>query len=146
MTDDKSLQSHVEKLEALIAERDRLYSERHTSSQSAVTAALVAAKEQTNAAFAASEKAIGKAEINAEKWRENANEWRSAMMDREIKFSPRSEVENEFKSLRQEIAGLAKSRDEGMGSRSGTTELRAWAVAVISVIVALFSLARAFGP
>jgi hypothetical protein len=34
------------------------------------------------------EKAIVKSDVNAEKWRENANEWRAAMMDRRHGSSP----------------------------------------------------------
>lgn len=43
------------------------------------------------AALAAAEKAVNKAETNGEKWRDNANEWRGAMGDRERDFMTRKE-------------------------------------------------------
>jgi hypothetical protein len=43
------------------------------------------------AALASAEKAVGVAETNAEKWRDSANEWRSAMNDRERQFLTRKE-------------------------------------------------------
>lgn len=37
-------------------------------------------------ALTASDKAVGLAEANADKWRESANEWRSAMNDKDRNF------------------------------------------------------------
>jgi len=45
-----------------------------------------------NIALAAAKEAVGVAETNAEKWRQNANEWRGAMSDREKNFITRREV------------------------------------------------------
>lgn len=47
--------------------------------------------EATRTALASAEKAVDKAETQGEKWRENANEWRSAMSDREKNFLSRKE-------------------------------------------------------
>lgn len=63
------------------------------------------------------EKAIEKEEGNAEKWRESANEWRQSMLDREVKFAQRTEVEAEFKAIRSEIQSLRETRAEGIGSK-----------------------------
>jgi len=48
--------------------------------QIAISAALTAADKLNSVIFAASEKAIEKADANAEKWRQNANEWRAAIL------------------------------------------------------------------
>ena len=45
-----------------------------------------------NAALAAAKEAVQIAETNAEKWRNQANEWRGAMNDREKKFITRGEL------------------------------------------------------
>jgi hypothetical protein len=45
----------------------------------------------TKTALASAEKAVDKAEASGEKWRENANEWRGAMQDRERNFLTRKE-------------------------------------------------------
>lgn len=62
-------------LKQLMDERDRRYGEVSEAKERAISAALAAA-----------EKAVHVAEINAEKWRMNANEWREAMNDRERNF------------------------------------------------------------
>ncbi len=49
-----------------------------------------------NIALAAAKEAVGVAEKNAEKWRENANEWRGAMSDREKNFITRREAWSVF--------------------------------------------------
>ena len=65
----------VETLKALMDERDRRYGE------------IAAAKEKAvEAAFTAAAEAVAVAEANAERWRDNANEWRAAMTDRERNF------------------------------------------------------------
>lgn len=65
----------LETLKALMDERDRRYAEVGDAREKAITAALVAA-----------EKALTIAEANSEKWRNNANEWRASMLDRERNF------------------------------------------------------------
>ena len=97
-----------------------------------------------NSAFAASEKAIVKSDVNAEKWRENANEWRAAMMDREQKFAPRSEMDTEIKSIRMELSGLKESRDRGTGAHAQQGDNRAWLAAAGAVILLVLSLVTFF--
>lgn len=68
-----------------------------------------------NIALAAAKEAVGVAEKNAEKWRDNANEWRQAMNDREVKFMPRAEFEA-YKDATEKALSLEKSRgDKGIG-------------------------------
>lgn len=124
-------------------ERDKLYTDRAISSKTAVEAALKAAETLTNASFAASEKAIGKADANAEKWRENANEWRAAMQDREVKFAGRVEMDNEFKNLRNELMSLKESRAEGGGRHSGSAAVWGYVISAIAVLGSLFTAAIA---
>jgi hypothetical protein len=76
--DHVSLRDHMT---ALIDERGRQYDQRFQAQEKAVVAALAAAKE-----------AVTVAEVNAEKWRESANEWRGAMNDRERQFPTRKEL------------------------------------------------------
>jgi hypothetical protein len=127
------LLSRHDALREVVDEREKLYTERSIASGRAVDAALKAAETLTNAAFAASEKAIQKAESNAEKWRDNANEWRTAMLDRESKFAAKPEVENEFKSIRTEMASLSKSRDEGSGKAEGSHALWGYVLAGLAI-------------
>ncbi len=103
-------------LAKIMDERDRRYQERAESGKTAVDAALKAADTFNTATFAASEKAVAKSEINAEKWRDNANEWRGAMIDRETKFASRVEVDNEMKNVQKEIASLKETRSQTTGT------------------------------
>lgn len=48
-------------------------------------------QEAVEKALASSKEAVNKAEEQAEKWRQNANEWRGAMNDRERTFLTRRE-------------------------------------------------------
>ena len=66
--DDKRSGWTVDTILALMNERDLRYAQR----------------------FSEQEKALAVAEKHAEHWREQANEWRSTMTDRERTFFPRS--------------------------------------------------------
>src|SRR5687767_12080608 len=83
---------------------------RINAQKEAVNVALASAKEATQAALAASEKAVDKAETNAKDWRTQNNEWRSAMMDRERSFLPRSEYEAFKQSTEKAFADLVQYR------------------------------------
>jgi hypothetical protein len=121
--------SHHAKLEE---ERDKRYQ-----------ASIEGIRTQTAMSFAASEKAIEKAENNAEKWRDNSNEWRTAMNDREIKFATKPEVEAKLATVSAEIASLNISRSGSIGVQEGTKgvkdESRANIAIIVSIIVGLLS-------
>lgn len=133
-------------IERVMDERDRLYDTRFAASKTAVDAALAAQEKATNAAFLASEKAITKADANAEKWRENANEWRASMLDREVKFASRPEMEAEMKGMRAELSSLKESRDKGDGRASGSAALWGYVVGGFGFALVLIQLFRALKP
>lgn len=85
-----------------------------------VQAGMVAQDKAVSAALAANDRAVEKAEANAEKWRENANEWRGAMSDRERNLMPRTESERMNKTLVDTVEQLNKTMSEKIG------ELRTW--------------------
>lgn len=121
-------------LRELIDERDTRYTERAVADAKAVDAALKAAERLTSTIHEASQKAIEKADINAEKWRANANEWRGAMQDRESRFATKPEVESEFKSIRAELVLLRETRSEGVGGKAAKDDNRANLAVIISLI------------
>lgn len=130
-----SLKEHFEEL---IKANNQRHEQRFSDSEKAVAAALAAVKEQTKASFEASEKAIVKSDVNAEKWRENANEWRSAMMDRESRFAQREGTDNEFRSIRTELASLKESRDVGSGKTANMGTVVAFVFGAIGILLALW--------
>jgi len=89
--------------------------QRFDAQQEAVKDALTAQKEATAAALASSEKAVMVAEVNAEKWRASANEWRGAMNDRERTLMPRPEAEAMYKSNAEKIDALQARMDRNEG-------------------------------
>lgn len=136
----KALQQIVD-LKALLDERDRRYAQQFTAQEDAVTAALTAQKALTDAAFAASEKAILKSDTNAEKWRESANEWRAAMMDREARFASRSEMEAKFISVADSLAFLKDAVGAGKARGEGRHAMWGYVAAGFGFLLTLGSLA-----
>jgi hypothetical protein len=106
------------KVEATIRdleERDKRYDERAQAQNKAVETAIIAQEKAVTAALAASEKAVDKAEANSEKWRENANEWRGAMNDRDRELPSRKEVESNLKAIGDRLISLEQKSDLRMG-------------------------------
>lgn len=73
------LNAEINGVNRLLDEVDKRNMQQFASQEKAVSAALAAA-----------EKAVGVAERNAEKWRDNANEWRAAMSDKDRNFITKS--------------------------------------------------------
>ena len=117
-------------IERVIVEHDRRYEERFVAQQMAVRAALDAAAEATM-----------KAEQNAERWRNNANEWRAAMTDREKNFMSQGQANTQFDALEKQIALLNKRNDIAEGRIGGVSAGWGWlvgAVGLIGSIIAIF--------
>ena len=120
----------LEHISAMMSAADKRYEERFAAQEKAVKDALAAQEKAVNAALAASEKAVLVAENNAQKWRENANEWRSAMTDREQNFTSRGEF------------GLLKERlDTHHGNSDGMKALWGWIVGAVGVAAAIVAMA-----
>lgn len=140
-------------LQELMKSNDARYVELFSSSEKAVTTAFIASEKATAAAFAASEKAIrdalaaqekstqaafvaaekavALAEANAERWRQDAQEWRTRMTDREKDFAKTSEVS----SLKERI-------DRGDGNTGGMKSMWGWIVSGIMLIITLYETFR----
>lgn len=94
-----------------------------------------------NIALAAAKEAVGVAELNAEKWRDNANEWRGAMNDREKTFITKAEFES-YKSAVDKALTIEKERgDFDKGKSSGLSlgwAIFIGAVGVVGSVVGIF--------
>jgi len=113
-------------LAAIIEANDKRYEDRFAASKDAILSALNAQEKAVNAALAASEKAVLVAETNAEKWRDNANEWRGAMTDRESKFA-----------MRLELDALKERIDKQEGGSKGMRDVWGWIAAAIAAAIAI---------
>jgi len=76
-------------------------------------------EKQTNLALAAAKDAVTLAERNSEKWRENANEWRAAMSDRELNFARDSEFQD-FKKAVENILAILQTKQAVVDSKAST--------------------------
>jgi hypothetical protein len=117
----------LEHLMAVLEANDKRYQERFAAQEKAVKEALASQEKAVNAALAASEKAVAVAEENAQRWRNNANEWRSAMTDREKAFAKVEEVLN-----------LKERLDSMSGSSKGMRDLWGWILAGLVAIYTFF--------
>lgn len=101
-----------EYLSAIMAERDRQYSQRFDAQEKAVAAALAAAKE-----------AVSKAEGAAEKRFESVNEFRNTLKDQQSGLATRPEVDARFKAIEDKIVGLALAQQQITSSNEGAVKL-----------------------
>jgi septal ring factor EnvC (AmiA/AmiB activator) len=136
-----------ESLAGLVNERDRLYKERDDSRRTAIDAALAAAKEQTAAAFLASEKAIVKAENAQKDYNDRSNEFRGQLDDQAKRLISRTEVETMVKNLEEKIKrldddnrDLRDSRSESRGTVEGGKHSKDDSRANLAIIVSIAGL------
>jgi hypothetical protein len=87
----------------LIAANDRRYMEHFSAQQASFTAAMRANQE-----------ALAITAESAEKWRQNSNEWRGAMDDRERNLMPRQLADQQHHALLGNIAELGERIDRAV--------------------------------
>jgi hypothetical protein len=145
--------SNIAAIRELLDERDRFYLVQFKAAETAVKAALDAAKEQVITTFNSSEKAIVKAENAQKDYNERTNEFRGQLSDQAKTFMPRIEVdrinavlEDKISRLDLELRGLRESRSnrEGtvFGIKSAWGILTALITTISLAISALFALFR----
>ena len=99
------------------------------------------AKEKAiSAALAAAEKAVTVAEINSQKWRENANEWRQAMDDREAQFVKADNFGTTVANIEKDIKELKGRIDIHDGKGAGVNQIWLIIVAAVSTVGILVML------
>ena len=108
---------------------EKLTNQAFASAEKAIKEALAANEKSTAAAFVAAEKAVALAEANAERWRQDAQEWRSRMTEREKDFSTKTEVD-----------GLKERLDRGEGSSGGMRSLAGWVFGGIMALTSIISI------
>lgn len=113
----------------------------------AVDAALVAADKAVTAALAAADKATEKASADNQRWRENSNEWRDSMNDREAKFvgvdmynEATKGIRGEIATIREDMKGIAISITQIQSEKKGAVDMRTFLFSLIFVVVALAGL------
>ncbi len=118
------VQERTERANVESRERDRRYTERSAQQDKAVVDALAAAEKAVNAALVAADKAVEKEQLSAEKWRNNANEWRQAMDDRETRFMGKEEAAITIRAVEARVAKLEREDAQTTGRSEGRRETR----------------------
>jgi hypothetical protein len=85
----------------------------------------------TRAALASAQLAVDKAEVNNEKWRGQANEWRGTMDDREKNFARRESLE----AVEKKVDELESLRDIASGKASQNSVIGAYVLSAIGLLV-----------
>ena len=116
-------------VKAIIDERDIRYTQLADAKEKAISAALAAA-----------EKAVTVAEINSQKWRENANEWRQAMDDREAQFVKADNFGTTVANIEKDIKELKGRIDIHDGKGAGVNQIWLIIVAAVSTVGILVML------
>lgn len=98
-------------LSIIVDERDRQYGNQFKASETAVAAALAAAKEAVAAAFVAAEKAVLKAEEAQKDYNVRSNEFRGQLDDQAKTLMPRTESAVISAGLDSKIDAVTKTLD-----------------------------------
>jgi len=137
------IESRLEGIEQLAAERDKSYTERDKDRQTSVDKALTAAKEQTASSFLASKEAILKAEEAQRAYNSSHNDLARKMDEQNKATMPRSETESRFQAMEEKITEIRTTLGAGQGLALGTKAVKDESRANLAIVVslALFLLA-----
>jgi hypothetical protein len=119
-----TIETVKEYFEKLLIEKDKYWHGILTEKDKAINIALAAAKE-----------AVGVAEKNAEKWRDQANEWRNAMNDKDRLLMQRSEFILYKESMEKRFSEEKERSDKGEGRGSGMDKMWAGILVIASALV-----------
>lgn len=138
-------------LRDLLDERERRYDERITDIKAATEQRFQSTDKATAAAFAASEKAITKAESAQGDYNARSNEFRGQLADQASTLMPRAEAESTFRQqreltdkgidvLRKEVSVLRDFFKESGGRQTAQTEGRGnvqWMIGIGMMVVGI---------
>lgn len=127
----------VNLLLAIIAERDRQYSQRFEAQEKSTTVALAAAKEAVQAALIAAKEAVQKAEAASEKRFDSVNEFRNTLKDQQLTLTPRAEVDARFKELDRRVTDLAAEMARRASESRGATELWGFIAGALGLLIGI---------
>ena len=139
-SDRWTISSLKDYMEALIMANDERYSQRFLDSQTAVQAALSAARTAVDAALSAAKEAVAKAEAASDKRFAGVDEFRLTLLDQQRMLMPRMEQEAINKASSDKHASYDKQFERLSGQRAGVQMLFAGAMAVGGFLLAAASI------
>lgn len=141
---DWTVETLREHLIALIAANDKRYDQRFEAAQKAIDVGLSGQKIAVDAALAAADRAVTKAELATEKRFEGVNEFRSTLSDQQRTLIPRAEVEVIVLGLNEKIATLEKQADKFHSEKTGVRGGWGYAVGGLGLVLSLLALLKFF--
>jgi hypothetical protein len=126
----------------LVAGNDKRYEERFSASQKALELGLAGLIREIQAALAAADRAVLKAEMATEKRFESVNEFRGTLDNQQRTLIPRSEVDVLMRGVNEKISQLTKQLDAMQSERIGVRGGWGYAVGVIGLIALVWKLAN----
>lgn len=130
----------INQLMAIIAERDRQYSQRFDAQEKSTTIALAAAKEAVQAALIAAKEAVQKAEVASEKRFDSVNEFRNTLKDQQTTFMVRGEAEARFKDMDRRISEITAVLSARASETRGAGELWGIIIGIIGGVALLVAI------
>jgi hypothetical protein len=130
-----------EHLKELITALDQRYEQRFNDSQTAVLAALSAARTAVDAALSAAKEAVAKAEGASDKRFDGVDEFKNALSDQQRTLMPRSEQETINKGISDKITALEGRFTEQGGQKAGNKETLAYVIAALSLTISFVEAA-----
>lgn len=99
-----------------------------------------AEERRTQERFASQERALAIAQRNDEKWREQANEWRGAITDKDKTLVPKSEYLAAMATLQKNDSDVKSRLDQTQGTGAGREQFWKWIVAALGAWLVLREL------
>ena len=129
----------------LIEANDARYQQRFQQQGEALTAAFLAQKSAVDAALAAADRAVTKAEIASEKRFDAVNEFRRSLDDLSRLQMPRLECEQRLGTLKEQVDRIEDIVRGKAAQNSGSRDSWAMIVAIISFLGSIAAIVYAVG-
>jgi hypothetical protein len=91
-------------------------------------------KEAQEAALASAQKAIDKSEEDAKAWRQNANEWRAAMTDKDKLYLTKEMGDRRMDGLEKRLDEHQSKLDSSQGRSTGRSDI--WGILIAGIALA----------
>lgn len=121
--DEWTISTLKQYFDAMMREREVREDQRHAAQQTAVANALASQEKFAEARQVASEKAILKAEVAAEKRFDSVNEFRQTLTDQAGSFMPRAEADAKIAGNAKDIMAANARLDKMEGQAGGKHDL-----------------------
>lgn len=125
---------------------DRRYEQRFKDSQTAVDAAVAAARMAVDAALSAAKEAVHKAELASEKRFDGVNEFRGTLADQQRMLIPRAEAELRMSAIERQLEELKTADSTRKGQRRGMDQLWGYLIGALGALAILWKLLSGKNP